>query len=305
MNIQSLHERAVRVAKEYQRNERELVEILQALDQGNGIRQLHYTSLYVYCVKALGLSDNVAVCLVTVARKGRKIPELKESFANGELTLTNAKRVSSILTPANQSVWIEKAKTLTTAKLDLEIAKEFPKEGRPERVKPISENRMEMVVTISAELHEQLKRIQDLESTRLGHAVSLEDAIRVAAETHLHKNDPIQKAERARATKSGENVLKHTFGERAEAGEIVEQSRFAPGIRTPIPAAEEHAVRLRDGDRCTHHTPHGRCEGRRWLHLHHVILVSEGGTNTRDNLALLCSAHHKMHHERQIPLKTG
>jgi hypothetical protein len=37
-------------------------------------------------------------------------------------------------------------------------------------------------------------------------------------------------------------------------------------------------------------------ENRRWLDVHHILLLSAGGTNDLVNLALLCSAHHRLEH---------
>jgi len=77
-------------------------------------------------------------------------------------------------------------------------------------------------------------------------------------------------------------------------------SRPTAHSRTPIPAAIQHAVNLRDQRRCVERLPDGkRCNERRWTDIHHIRLVSEGGEHTPGNLVTLCSAHHKLAHMRK------
>jgi hypothetical protein len=58
-----------------------------------------------------------------------------------------------------------------------------------------------------------------------------------------------------------------------------------------------HRVNLRDGGRCTHTQDGKRCESRRWLDIHHIVLRSHGGTDDLENLKTLCSSHHRMEHQ--------
>jgi hypothetical protein len=59
--------------------------------------------------------------------------------------------------------------------------------------------------------------------------------------------------------------------------------------RTPLPAAVERHVRERD--------PHCRvpgCGATRRLQAHHLVPCCRGGTDTIDNLAMVCPAHHRL-----------
>lgn len=67
--------------------------------------------------------------------------------------------------------------------------------------------------------------------------------------------------------------------------------------RRPISAGVRHTLNLRDEYQCSHVSPEGhRCAQRRWLQIHHVRLISEGGTNDVGNLRILCSFHHRLIH---------
>lgn len=75
------------------------------------------------------------------------------------------------------------------------------------------------------------------------------------------------------------------------------QSKVTVNKREPIPAAVLHQVNLRDQRRCTHIKRDGtRCNQARWIEIHHITPVSQGGLNTLSNLATLCSTHHKFAH---------
>jgi hypothetical protein len=67
--------------------------------------------------------------------------------------------------------------------------------------------------------------------------------------------------------------------------------------RIPIPAHIKNAVNARDRGQCTVIGADGkRCTNRRWLHLHHVLEVSRGGTNAIENITSLCEGHHRALH---------
>ena len=61
---------------------------------------------------------------------------------------------------------------------------------------------------------------------------------------------------------------------------------------------------LRDQGQCRAIEPSGeRCTNRQFLDIHHIILRSEGGTDTEDNLITLCGAHRGLHQLRDTKLQ--
>ena len=67
--------------------------------------------------------------------------------------------------------------------------------------------------------------------------------------------------------------------------------------RTSIPAPIEHQVHLRDQHLCQFPRPDGSiCGGRRWVDIHHIQEVSQGGRHEIQNLITLCKAHHREVH---------
>jgi hypothetical protein len=281
-NFQTLHEKALQIAKTYLCAESDLISILQAIDDCRGYRELGYRSLFEYSRQALGLSEAVSYNLITVARKAKEVPMLQEKIRAQEITLSNAKMIAPVLTSANQTQWLSAAASLSKRELEKEIAKEFPEKQIQEQTRYVSEKRVELKLGISEELFEMLKRIQDLASSQSQQALNLEQTLEVMAELYLEKKDPTKKAERAQK----------------KASPLPFPGKENPNPRF-IPSSIQHAVRLRDGGQCSFLNSNGkRCLEKRWLDFHHIQPVSEGGLSNPENLRLLCRGHHQVIHSQ-------
>ena len=284
-SIQNIHQKALEVAGRFKRAEADLISILQEVDAARVFTKLGFTSLFTYCVQALGLSESVTANFIAVARKAREIPVLQSAIQSGELTVSKARKITPVLTVANQEEWVEKAKALPTRKLEEEVARVAPRQAVPERMKIVSEDRVELRLGISKSARERLKRVQDLESQRTSHPVSLEEALEAMLEVYLEVKDPIRRAERVTRKKTRSRVTGHVGPKKSESQESVR-------------ASERHLIHLRDHGQCTHTNERGeRCENRRWIDIHHIRPRCLGGANTAENLVTLCSAHHRLEHE--------
>ncbi len=68
--------------------------------------------------------------------------------------------------------------------------------------------------------------------------------------------------------------------------------------RKPLPASLKHRVYLRDQGECTARDESGqKCRSQRFLEIHHILELSQGGKDELENLTLLCSGHHKALHD--------
>ncbi len=72
--------------------------------------------------------------------------------------------------------------------------------------------------------------------------------------------------------------------------------------RLTLPQKRKHEVFLRDGGRCRWQDENGqRCCKSRWIEIHHIKPLSQGGNDDLENLLSLCSAHHKISHLQDWP----
>jgi hypothetical protein len=75
-------------------------------------------------------------------------------------------------------------------------------------------------------------------------------------------------------------------------------------VRKPLTAEQKHTVFARDKGQCTHINDQGeRCDADRWLDVHHIVPVSQGGSNEPENLTTLCSFHHDLAHQLSLPIE--
>src|SRR4051812_48212484 len=124
--FETLHKAAVTIARKFHEAESALIDILQKIDDRKIFLKLEFTSLFDYAVKGLKLSEANASNFITVARKSKTVPELKQAIAAGEITVSKARKITPVITKQNQAHWIEMAKILPKQKLEKEVAKVMP-----------------------------------------------------------------------------------------------------------------------------------------------------------------------------------
>jgi hypothetical protein len=307
-----LHEKALQVSKTYLRAESELISVLREIDDCRGYREMGFKSLFEYATQSLGLSESVSFNFITIARKSREVPKLQEMIQKQEITVSNARMIAPVLTAGNQERWLSSAAELSKRELEKEIAREFPEKQVQERTRYVSEKCIELKVGISEDVHELLKRVQDLVSSQTGKAASMEETLRAALELYVEKKDPMEKARRVKrraasrvTVEEPEDAIEPAPGQdKSSSGSLSSMHSSAPSNPRFISAKLEHAVRLRDQGQCAHRSSQGvRCSARRWLDIHHIKPLSEGGVTTLDNLTLICRGHHQVIHHapRQLP----
>jgi hypothetical protein len=264
------------------------LKVLQAIDCSRAYQELGYPSLFQYAVSGLKLSEGSAYNFITVARKAAQIPELQREITEGSLSVSKARKIVPVLTPENQFDWIARAKSLPQRVLEREVARVAPRTATPEKVTYVTESRFNLNLGVEETLMQGLQRVQDLESQRTHSAVTLVAALQAMVALYLERNDPVLSRERRSGTLPGTQPV---------ARQAVNFPVLQRQARSPISAATRHRITLRDGARCTQVEPDGnRCAQRRWLDIHHVNPLSEGGTDALENLVTLCSAHHRQRH---------
>ena len=130
---------------------------------------------------------------------------------------------------------------------------------------------------------------------------------------YLKRNDPVERAKRVlnpTATKKDQVPILEKIKPVSLQVKIVSSAVLAvressakkssirkTHVRKPIPAPILHQVNLRDQGQCSHRYQNGqKCGQSRFIEIHHLIPVRQGGTNTLQNLITLCSVHHHWIH---------
>jgi hypothetical protein len=267
------------LASTFRKAEHELIEILQQVESHGVHKQLGFRSMFQYVTESLRLSENYAYALITVARKAREVPALKIALKQEEISVNQAKKISSVITKENDRLWIDRVKRMTQREVEKEVAKANPTKAVCEKMKYVQGDRLQFQCGISEKLMTRLRRAQDVLSQKKKLAASLEETLEAMVSLYLEREDPVQRAER-NVGKSSKRVL------RPEAA----------GKRVPVPAEVRHSVNARDRGRCTHVDD----KGKRCTSLHHVRPISHGGANTTANIVTLCHLHHRLMHRNRV-----
>ncbi len=276
------HSRFIERSRRYRESEASLLESLIEVDSLQLWRKMKYSSTFQYCVKEAGLSDDVTANFIRVARKAAKVRALRDAIAKRELSVTIARKITSVITNENAAEWIAKARTLTQKRLEREVAEANGKEGKKRRAKarPIGRNLVDLSMQIDESTMEKFRRAQELHSQCQKKLSELDETLEAVLEFYLKHKDPLRKAER--------NVAKPANRS---------QDRPIKPKRPPRPAGVTHSVHARDEGACQEVLPNGeRCGSRMWIDIHHIVPVSEGGLDIPENLITLCKPHHRMQH---------
>lgn len=292
----TLHQRAVNLSREHRRLEWEIVCILQEIDRKKIHRKLGATSLFSYAVQILGLSEGVAQAFIVVARKSMQVNLLAEAIQEQKLSVNKASRLTSVITVENAAELLYFAQTHTSRQIEFEVARRNPRAAAKNIVKPISEDLVEVRLTVSKVIYDKWLRVQNLIAQKTAKHAAPDAALEGAFDVYLDRHDPIRKAQRIlNKTSEARPSVQPNWPDPVSS----EQPRTCKisTEREPLTAQQKHIVAARDQGRCTYEDENGkRCESERWLEIHHLKPVSIGGSNDPKNLATLCSTHHDLIH---------
>jgi hypothetical protein len=381
MIFNKVDQQALKISKEFKRCESELLDIIIKVDDLKVYRKLGYPSLFQYVVKRLELSEAQAYNFINVGRKAKEVPQIREKIKNGELSVSKAKKITSVITPINQDYWLKLAQSASQKKVEREVAIANPKQAIWDQMTYVSPfdqviekvqikkntPQVKMQVGLSEKLMLKLRRAQDLVSQKKKSSVNLELTLEALVDDYIKKHDPVEKAKRQKikgtlnlkieqvskteqdpkteqapkkeqdsktdqaprteqaskveqASKTKQvlkikqisktlQVLRTENKEKEEIQVLIKQTttdkgfkemtrRQKLGKRKSLPAQIKHQVYLSNNGQCSSTDENGkRCAARRFLDIHHIQPISQGGSDQIENLTLLCNGHHQAIHE--------
>jgi len=112
-----LHERAQFLAQTHKQTEAELVSVLLQMVRQKMFVSLGYTGVFSYCQRVLEFSEAQCSYFQRVVNASIQVRTLEVAVTSGELSLSRSRRIVPVVTKANATQWIEKAKTLPQREL--------------------------------------------------------------------------------------------------------------------------------------------------------------------------------------------
>jgi hypothetical protein len=268
------------------------------------------SSLFDFCVRRLGMSEDEACRRVRAARIVRKFPIALSMIERGEIHLTALLLLHDQLTEDGHEELLRAAAHKTKSEVEHLIAQRFPRPDAPLVVEPLpplplTPRSPHAAVSAGSAATSELRapRIEPLspERYRVQFTASAELRRKIERATNLmrHTNpagDLSVLMERAVDLLIAQ-LEKQRLGKAA-------RPRQAPSKRTRrgyIPRAVRREVFERDGEQCTFCDPDARrCESRTLLELDHVTARALGGTDDAGNLTVRCRKHNALSAERDF-----
>jgi hypothetical protein len=303
---------------------RSMVELLRLLIEVER-RRLHLTlghsSMFVYCVRALHLSEQAAYSRITAARSARRFPQLLVLLAEGALTLSSVGLLAPHLTDETLEPLLEAARFKSTRDVERLIAALHTQPDIPASVRALPQPKPAglpiEIRTDSTNVMPTPPAPAPTPSKAARPVVAPLSATRyllkltIGQETH-------DKLERVRS------LLRHSVPD-GDLATIVDRGltlllretertkhaavgrpRATETGRTEgrrVSASVRRAVWNRDEGRCAFTGTDGRCGERAFLEFHHVVPFATGGPTTVENLQLRCRAHNQ--HEATLFFGAG
>jgi 5-methylcytosine-specific restriction endonuclease McrA len=281
-------------------------------------RELGYSSIKQYAKMELGFSTSRTGDFLQLCRKLKKLPQVKAKVESGELGYTAARVIAPVADKTNEKAWVDFALQNSRRELEREV-KRAKREAadlaaaqpsllpvpqkRPAAVVPVRVS-IEMSPTqfaryeklweqIRKQRHAPAEKIEALLEIMACYATGSSprgDVSGAPAQIHIHQCPECEKT--TVPTSRGELEIGQGEWERAacdcQTVRPHERNRasISPAIRRQVLARYRH-----------------RCQGQgcgrsHYLEVHHKISRARGGSNDPDNLTCLCSACHRLLHEK-------
>jgi len=289
-------------------------------------RKLGYSSINQYAHVELKFCKTRTGDFVQLAQKLEQLPAVRESVENGALGYTKAREIVKVATPETEEGWVAAARDCSRRELERKVAvarkraKANPNQAEllpassnsnvPPAAPPVRltvEMTSEQFATYEAlleKLHKQgslggraemlLEAMAELVTARSETADQKAPRGALQAgppfQIHIHQCPDCSKA--TVSTSKGELFVGQDVVERAQCDSQVDEE----GKRNTatIPPATRRKVLARDRHCCR--AP--GCEHTKFLEVHHIKSRADGGGNDLKNLITLCSACHRLGHEK-------
>ena len=290
-----------------------LVRVLIEVDA----RRLYFregcSSIFIWCVRVLGLEEGAAYNRIEVARLARRLPAVLEALERGFVSLTALRLLSPHLTAANHAEVLERATGLRKREVQRLVVELAPRPAVPSTIRRVTSVATRRVGDEGPAAQSESAADAPAPTDRSAAVPASASApVLEPLSATQYKLQVTIREETQEKLRLAQDLLRHTVpdGDLAEVLDRaltvlvrqLERQRFA-ATATPrpsrassstsryIPAFVRRAVWQRDGGQCAFVGRQGRCSERAWLEFHHATPYAVGGAATVDNISLRCRAH--------------
>ena len=315
----ALSERLVAARCSQRRAEFELAVLLAELVAGEHFRPLGYASMEEYASIVLDLTARQARDLLRIGKALPGLPKLQATLAAGQLDWTKARELVRVLVSDTEDAWIERAKSVPSRILELQVASRHKGQLPPTGDEPTGEDQLrhfsvklesadyDLVRTCLAEarmdvdLNPEELDDGDLTATIFREWLTMREG-RAAVASDSRYRVTVELCPSCAAAHVGSAAVSETIA--AEMTCDAELVDLRPGptagrVTRTIPPAVRRKVLGRAKGRCE--VP--QCRNKLHLDVHHVHARALGGTHDPAKLVCLCDGHHRAVHRGYLALE--
>jgi hypothetical protein len=259
------------------------------------------SSMHIYCVRVLGLSEDQAFKRIRAARAMRQYPVVAKAVADGSLHMSGVVLLAPHLTEENAESLVAEASGKSKAEIELVLARRAPRPDVPERLEPVAQQAtMEVVPGPVDREAGGAAKVAPLSPARFALQVTIGEATQqklLRAQALLRHQVP--SGDLAEVLDRALDALLDQV-ERKKLGKAkAPRPAKASGRGRYVPRAVRREVVARDGARCSFVSEDGRrCEETAFLEFDHVVPVARGGEASVDGVRVLCRSYNEYEAER-------
>jgi hypothetical protein len=134
LSDQTLLDRLDTVAARDRRTTAEMIGLIGEIEKRRLYAGCGAYSMFQYCVRKLGFSEDMASKRITVARLARRFPQIVPALADGRLHLSGVAMLRMFLTQATAADLLAAAEGKTRRQIEVLIAERFPRNDLPAKI---------------------------------------------------------------------------------------------------------------------------------------------------------------------------
>ena len=308
-----LHQRLRSIAKRRVALEAEEAGYLVEAEETQLYRRLGYTTMLEYMDRELHYGPHAANERLRVARALIKLPLIADLFGAGELCFSTVRELTRVATPATEEAFLRNAQGKTAHQVQQMVA--GLRLGDPPDAAPDPHLiKKRVTLEVSAETYAAWRELRialdDERGARLSDDELLQAVGRRLTETCESTSVPPPAVQTAVTTcKTCKQSFIECAGESlpidlATAARLIcdaehigdLESDELTRVKPTVPAAIRRKVFHRDRFACV--VP--GCRSTRFLDLHHLEQLANGGDHSMSNCCVLCFGCHQRHHEGRL-----
>ena len=267
-------------------------------------------SMFVYCTRVLGMSEDQAFKRIRAARAARRYAVVARAIEEGQLHLSGVVLLAPHLTDESAEELVAEASGKSKAEIEVMLTLRAPRPDVPERLERVAEQTAlapeppgpEAQAPVPAGKAEAKTKLAPLAPERFALQVTIgEETQRKLLRAQALLRHQVPSGDLAEVLdRALDALLDRVEGRKLGKARAPRAARSKKSsARRYVPRAVRRDVVARDGARCSFVGEDGRrCEETGFLELDHVVPVSRGGESSAEGVRVLCRSHNQFEAER-------